>query len=739
MKNKLNFKIYIKVLSLFCALCILVGSNMVNAQNDNTKEKQYVIITENIDKTTDMISDNNIEDVCENKKSPDIVVANLTESQAKRIDNKDFIVCVEEDITLTGSFDEEGKKNVEESDTPNQWYLDAIGVEKAEKPKNQVKVALLDSGVSYTDDVDVENSINFVDDTSTNPLFIDGNGHGSAVASVVCAKDNGEGITGVNPNVCLYSAKILDDENKAPLSRVIQGIYWAIDNDVKIINMSFGTTINSQALHDVINQAAKKDILMIAAAGNTKHQDVQYPAAYNEVIAVGSTDTNGELSENSSSGTELELVAPGEKIIANGFLSMSEVVSGTSIATAQVTGVASLLLQKDLSKSADFIRQLLKTSAKEVKYENNKITGLVDYSYANNIYNEFEIKYSLDSLNSTKIKNTEPPKDYSVEAENVEGLWAGKTHESMADNYSSSAGISSDKSSILKEYVKVADTAFPASDPKKRTPVAFVSALHGAGNYVINMEYLWYFAIFLGKGKNPTTRKEMNELISKARNSAKGKISSYKAYEKYNNTNSQLRKLIDNSGTMVKTGKDESSNYVLQPNTVLSRKVLQYRAFAYLIHLIGDVFSHRTMVPSSATVTSDITTFNNSRNGSTSSSKYLFSKHLSPDASLSSFITNVKNGTLQFRDVKSYFPQKEYYEDCVNFFRNRFVSACRSVKMLCEKIASNDSTINFTIFMSMFDGSELANVKLNSLKLFINNCNYTGSSYTEAQWKKCST
>ena len=72
------------------------------------------------------------------------------------------------------------------------------------------------------------------------PYYTDITGHGSAVAGIIAAEKNGKGITGINTNVELYSARVLDENNSAPTSRVIEAIYWAIDHNVNIINMSFG-------------------------------------------------------------------------------------------------------------------------------------------------------------------------------------------------------------------------------------------------------------------------------------------------------------------------------------------------------------------------------------------------------------------------------------------------------------------------------------------------------------------
>ncbi len=126
-------------------------------------------------------------------------------------------------------------------------------------------------------------------------IYEDISGHGTSVAGIIAAKDNDEGITGINPYVQLYSARILDENKQAPASRVVAAIDWAIEQDVDIINISFGTTVDSEEIHAAIRRAYDAGILIVAAAGN--NGVVEYPAAYDEVVAVGAVDAKGERTE----------------------------------------------------------------------------------------------------------------------------------------------------------------------------------------------------------------------------------------------------------------------------------------------------------------------------------------------------------------------------------------------------------------------------------------------------------
>ena len=148
-------------------------------------------------------------------------------------------------------------------------------------------------------------------------------------------------VEGLNSNVELYSARVLDEEASAPVSRIIEAIDWAIEKEVNIINISWGTESDSEELHNAIKKAYNKGILIIAAAGN--NGTIEYPAKYDEVMAVGSVDSTGQVAENSASGEELEVVAPGENVPVYDMLGAILSASGTSYAAPQVTALAAIL------------------------------------------------------------------------------------------------------------------------------------------------------------------------------------------------------------------------------------------------------------------------------------------------------------------------------------------------------------------------------------------------------------
>lgn len=356
-----------------------------------------------------------------------------------------------------------------------------------------VKVAILDSGVDYTDDIDVYMRKNFVpgeDDISV--IYEDISGHGTSVAGIIAAKDNDEGITGINPDVQLYSARILDENRQAPASRVVAAIDWAVAQDVDIINISFGTTVDSEEIHAAIRRAYDAGILIVAAAGN--HGVVEYPAAYDEVIAVGAVDAKGERAEGSAVGDELELVAPGQQIVSTGAFGGVCVVGGTSLAAPHVAGVASVLWQKDTSVSADFIRSLLAFTANQYGEDYEYGNGLVDLDFALGQYDAFKEVYVADAdvlneqvgdaIEDGLLEVNEKPVVEFTDVVYVEGSWGPERHELFAEGTSPSGILSGNNLTVVKLGAVAQDRLLPG--------MKIHSEWHGYTRHAINDVPIYY-------------------------------------------------------------------------------------------------------------------------------------------------------------------------------------------------------------------------------------------------------
>lgn len=398
---------------------------------------------------SDNINDNKQDFLEENN----MISLELSESEAAELSVDDNIEFIEEDAIVEGSTQKDKvilnekkshkkqKKVNKKNSSDHEWNVQMINADKIKKNKlkKKIKIALLDSGVDAGNDISLAYSISLVPgEEEMTKIFMDGSGHGSSVAGLIAAQDNEEGITGINPNAEIYSIRVLDDADQAPLSRVIEGIYLAIEQKVNIINMSFGLNTYSEALEEAVEAAAEKGILVVAAAGNTGDKGVQYPAAYEEVLAVGSVDKQGEVAEHSAKGEEIEIVAPGELVRTTGFLGTEMVSSGTSLAAPQVAAVASLIWERDPSVPADFVRGLLKESANLYGEAESYGNGLVDAEYALDHYDEFKRNINSRGKSEQDLRIEENKEKITTFEDTgcVEGCWYQDDHEVMVpSNY----------------------------------------------------------------------------------------------------------------------------------------------------------------------------------------------------------------------------------------------------------------------------------------------------------------
>lgn len=314
------------------------------------------------------------------------------DSEEKIQEYLELISSVELSKVNAGIFDyvdEKAKRATSKLVTENrlfdelEWNYKMIYAEDGsddEVKGEKIKVAIIDSGINVSSDIDVEERKNFIPgEDEVSPLYEDFSGHGTNIAGIIAAKENEIGITGINPNVELYSARVLDGDNTAPVSRVVEAIEWAIEKNIDIINLSFTTNEDSKELRDVVRKAYSEGVLMVAAAGNG--EKVAFPAAYPEVIAVGSINSKGEVSTFSPLNG-VELVAPGELITSVDIFDTLSTHSGTSYAAPHVTAIASKLWERDRTVSGDYVRSVLDISANMYAPNGEIGYGLVDYEFA---------------------------------------------------------------------------------------------------------------------------------------------------------------------------------------------------------------------------------------------------------------------------------------------------------------------------------------------------------------------
>ena len=207
-----------------------------------------------------------------------------------------------------------------------------------------IKVAVLDTGFSEHDDLkEAWNSAEAINCTSETSVNDQGSGHGVHVAGIIAGSDNDFGVVGVAPKAKVYAIRVLDNSGGGSYDTIAAGLRKAIDLNVDIINMSLGAPSEPPtSIHDLIKEAVSKGIVVIAAAGNDSHA-VNYPARYDEVIAVAALDESGNLATFTSRDFTVDIVAPGTNIYSTHLNNNYCKMSGTSQASPFVAGICALI------------------------------------------------------------------------------------------------------------------------------------------------------------------------------------------------------------------------------------------------------------------------------------------------------------------------------------------------------------------------------------------------------------
>jgi subtilisin len=268
---------------------------------------------------------------------------------AAKLASSPGVVRVDDDVIVEALFKEGSTKVNRVASQPAEvlpWGIDRIDAEKVWPLGNTadpIKVGIIDTGISNKHPDLLTNIKDGVNTINPFKSWNDDNGHGSHVAGIIAALDNDIGVIGVGPKIDLYAIKVLGANGSGYLSDVIEGIQWAIANNMQVINMSLGTTSDIQLFHDAVISAKNAGIVVVAAAGNSGGA-VSFPAAYPEAIAVSATDENNVIASWSSRGPEVDLSAPGVNIYSTYKGTGYATLSGTSMAAPHVAGTAALVL-----------------------------------------------------------------------------------------------------------------------------------------------------------------------------------------------------------------------------------------------------------------------------------------------------------------------------------------------------------------------------------------------------------
>jgi hypothetical protein len=243
---------------------------------------------------------------------------------------------------------------------------------------DNVLVAVIDSGVDASQP-ELAGSIADTFDTLSTPFAP--HAHGTAIAALIAGHNR---LMGSAPGARILAVRAFDPAGntaEATTFNIMKGIDWAVAHHARIINMSFAGPADP-AIHRSLLAAHRKGVVLVAAAGNAGPKSPPlYPAAEPEVIAVTATDSSDKLFDGANRGRQIAVAAPGVDIliaVPNGGYEMS---TGTSYSSAEVSGIAALMLQHEPGLKPDQVRAILLATARDLGKkgrDDNYGAGLID-------------------------------------------------------------------------------------------------------------------------------------------------------------------------------------------------------------------------------------------------------------------------------------------------------------------------------------------------------------------------
>lgn len=286
------------------------------------------------------------------------MAVHLPPQAEKTLKKRDEVLRIDEDLVLYALEKKAaGKPKPPQPPQELPWGIDRIEADWAWQitKGSAIKVAILDTGIDLDHPDLQDNIIGNVNIIKPNKDGDDDNGHGTHVAGIVAAVNNEIGVIGTGPEIFLYAVKVLDKKGRGWLTDLIDAIDWCINNNIQVINMSFGSPNDNPSFHEAIFKAHQAGITLITSAGNNGEigGSIDYPAKYPETIAVSAVDQYGNFASFSSYGPEIDLTAPGVDIKSCYIDGSYEIMSGTSMSAPHVTGIVALILTSTLMPGYD--------------------------------------------------------------------------------------------------------------------------------------------------------------------------------------------------------------------------------------------------------------------------------------------------------------------------------------------------------------------------------------------------
>lgn len=286
-----------------------------------------------------------------------------------------------------------------------QWNLHMIHAEGGWKKNagQNVRVAMVDTGLAYwnadgyhqLEDLQGLKVLEGYDFVRQRVEAMDELGQGSHMAGTIAqTTNNGKGAAGIAYETQIMPFKVLDRQGRGSMADVAAGIRLAGDRKAQIIVLGLGGPKPSDVLHEAIKHARAQGAVIIAATGVKPNEELPYPAAYPEVMAVSAVDYKGKLTSYTTRGPKIDIAAPGGQIRQTDYSGITQNTirqgdarnsgyyqwSGTSMAAAHVAGVAALVMSTGV-EGPEAVEKILKETAQSKGAKGQKQgygAGIVD-------------------------------------------------------------------------------------------------------------------------------------------------------------------------------------------------------------------------------------------------------------------------------------------------------------------------------------------------------------------------
>jgi thermitase len=259
-----------------------------------------------------------------------------------------------------------------------QWAAQFIGAEQAwdsTMGDPSIIVAIVDTGID-ADHPDLTGKVVLAKNFVRGERVSDSFGHGTHVAGIAAAQtNNGTGIAGICGGCSLMSVKVLGADGSGTISDVASGIAYATDQGARVINLSLGSSSRSTIMRDALDYALSNNVLPVVAMGNSNTNNVGDLAYWYSALSVGAVDQQGAKASFSNFGLQTDVTAPGVAVLSTmptypvtlttqyGYQMNYDALSGTSMATPAVAGLAGLILSKNPALTATQVKGMIESSA----------------------------------------------------------------------------------------------------------------------------------------------------------------------------------------------------------------------------------------------------------------------------------------------------------------------------------------------------------------------------------------